>query len=63
MTRGNDHSDMIEIDGAIKAKTALAVLWDDGETQAWLPLSQVEVADDGKSVLMPSWLAEDKGFA
>ena len=63
MTRGNDHDDSIEIYGMIKARTSLAILWDDGDTQAWLPLSQIELPDDEKSVLMSCWLAEDKGFA
>lgn len=61
--RGNDHDSSVEIDGMIKARTALAVLWDDGKNQAWLPLSQIELADDEKSILCPEWLAVDKGFA
>ena len=63
MKRGNDHDSSVEIDGRIKARTPLAILWDDGDTQAWLPLSQIELADDEKSVLLPEWLAVDKGFA
>jgi len=55
------HND-VEIMVTIKAKTSAAVLVFDGDRSIWLPLSQVDVVDDGDKtyVQMPEWLAVDK---
>lgn len=61
-------SDIIDIDGAIEAKTEKAVLFHTGNKAeaAWLPLSQIEVDETGISgivtVTLPEWLALDKGL-
>ena len=42
-------------------RTKLAILFDFGDKQAWIPESQIhELFDD--SVIIPEWLAEDKGL-
>lgn len=61
-------SNVIDIDGAIEAQTAKAVLFHTGnkEEAVWLPLSQIEVDETGiggiVTVTLPEWLAEDKGL-
>lgn len=61
-------SDIIDIDGAIEARTEKAVLFHTGnkEQAAWLPLSQIEVDETGVpgivTVTLPEWLATDKGL-
>lgn len=61
-------SDVIDIDGAIEAKTEKAVLFHTGnkEEAAWLPLSQIEVDETGiagiVTVTLPEWLALEKGL-
>lgn len=53
-------NDMIEIACEIVHETDRAVLVNDGDIEVWLPLSQVEVTD--ASVLLPEWLAEERGL-
>jgi hypothetical protein len=61
-------SDIIDIDGAIEARTEKAVLFHTGDKEqaAWLPLSQIEVDETGVpgivTVTLPEWLALDKGL-
>lgn len=61
-------SDIIDIDGAIEARTGKAVLFHTGNKSeaAWLPLSQIEVDETGVpgivTVTLPEWLATDKGL-
>jgi hypothetical protein len=50
----------------VKRTTEKAILVSDGvHPDAWLPLSQIAVIDDGgvaKSVSLPIWLAKEKGL-
>lgn len=61
-------SNVIDIDGAIEARSAKAVLFHTGnkEEAAWLPLSQIEVEETGiggiVTVTLPEWLAQEKGL-
>lgn len=57
-------SDLIEIAGEIRARSAKAIKLYDGAREAWLPLSQIEIEENGKTVTvtMPEWLARDKGL-
>ncbi len=61
-------SDIIDIDGAIEARTEKAVLFHTGnkEEAAWLPLSQIEIEETGFggifTVSLPEWLALEKGL-
>ena len=61
-------SNIIDIDGAIEARTEKAVLFHTGDkTQAaWLPLSQIEIEETAFggifTVSLPEWLALDKGL-
>jgi hypothetical protein len=61
-------SNVIDIDGAIEARTDKAVLFHTGnkEEAAWLPLSQIEVEETGVggivTVTLPEWLALNKGL-
>lgn len=54
---------LVDLKGTVKARTGLAVLFSDGDKDAWLPLSQIEVEDLGKGlveVTLPEWLAYEK---
>lgn len=66
MTRVRHH-DFVEVTGEVRHRTASAVLFWDGDESVWIPLSQIEdetVLGDGKTVelLIPEWLARDKGL-
>jgi hypothetical protein len=52
-------NELVDIAGEIRAETERALQFFDGERLVWLPLSQIEVNDDG-TVTMPEWLAEEK---
>lgn len=61
------HHEFVEVTGEIRHRTDKAILFWDGDKEVWLPLSQIEdetVLDDGKTVelLIPEWLAKDKGL-
>jgi hypothetical protein len=61
-------SNVIDIDGAIEARTEKAVLFHTGnkEESAWLALSQIEIEETGfggiVTVTLPEWLALEKGL-
>ena len=61
-------SNIIDIDGAIEARTEKAVLFHTGnkEDAAWLALSQIEIEETGiggiVTVTLPEWLALEKGL-
>ena len=61
-------SNIIDIEGAVEARTEKAVLFHTGDKSkaVWLPLSQVEVDDTGiggiETVTLPMWLAQEKGL-
>jgi hypothetical protein len=60
--------ELIEIDGAIEARTDQAVLFHTGDkSQAvWLPRSRIQIDDTGIpeifTVTMPEWMAVDRGL-
>jgi hypothetical protein len=56
----------VSIDGEILATTALAALFTDGDTKAWLKGTQAsfDPPEVGPSeATMPEWMAIEKGFA
>lgn len=59
-------SNIIDIDGAIEARTEKAVLFHTGDKSeaAWLPLSQIEISETRiaglVTVSLPEWLAREK---
>ncbi len=61
-------SDVIDVDGAVEARTDKAVLFHTGnkEEAVWLPLSQIEIEETGFAgiftVTLPEWLALEKGL-
>lgn len=61
-------SDIIDLDGAIEAKTEKAILFHTGDKRqaAWLPLSRIEVEETGiggiVTVTLPEWMALEKGL-
>jgi len=60
-------STIIDIAVIVHHRTERAVLVsDDGdrESAVWLPLSQVEIDDDGSNhiITLPEWLAQEKGL-
>jgi hypothetical protein len=55
--------EFVELTGEIRHETDLAVLFFDGETEVWLPRSQIEIDGRGLvTVTVPEWLAKDKGL-
>lgn len=60
--------ELIEIDGAIEARTEKAVLFHTGDKSKaeWLPRSQIKIEDTGipeiYTVSMPEWMAVQRGF-
>jgi len=58
----------IEISGEITNDTALAILFTDGITEAWIARSLIEIETDfykfGEPivVIVPEWLAKKEGF-
>ncbi len=60
-------SDLIDVEMIVHVTTKAAVLAsDDGEKDnaVWLPLSQIEIEQNGKTatITMPTWLATEKGL-
>ena len=61
--------DPVEIDVEVLRSTEKALKVTDGDTEEWIPKSQIysddELVNDGhsKNITLPFWLAEDKGFA
>ena len=61
-------SDIIDIDGAIEARTEKAILFHTGDKEqaTWLPLSQIEVDETGipgiVTITLPEQLATEKGL-
>ncbi|WP_299085149.1 hypothetical protein [uncultured Paraglaciecola sp.] len=55
---------LVDIECIVKHKTDRAVLIDDGDTEAWLPLAHAEVETRGRHALVtiPEWLAQEKGL-
>ena len=68
MTRKLENEEFCYVEVEIRLKTDHAILVHDGKREAWLPLSQIEDADDvlepGHHVelLIPEWLATEKGL-
>lgn len=68
MTRKLETKGFTYVEGEVIAKTDKAILFNDGKVGVWIPLSQIEDADDdiepGKhlELLLPEWLAKEKGL-
>lgn len=54
--------DQVEVDCEVVGETELAWEIDDGDTEVWLPKSQTEWLDDEGIMMMPEWLALEKGL-
>ena len=57
----------IEITVDIKHETERAYLISDGDNEAWIPKSQLEddpehVSGETYTIIIPEWLAQDKGL-
>lgn len=53
----------VEIEGTIKVDRPQAILFSDGTVEVWLPKSQIEEIEWGENkILIPEWLAKDKGL-
>lgn len=58
----------VYVSGTVIHVSQLAILFDDGKRREWVPLSQIEdpehpVAKNEKiELLIPDWLAKEKGF-
>lgn len=58
-------SDLIELCVTRRRTTERAVLVHDGTREAWLPLSQIEIASNGDgthTLTLPEWLAHKEGL-
>lgn len=57
---------LIEIYAEVKAKTEKAYMISDGDIEAWVPLSHIEnielLANGVWEIVIPEWLAQEKGF-
>lgn len=64
-----DASGRIEVEGYVLMKTGKAILFkrEDDEQGVWLPLSKIGLLESDRGgravVLLPQWLAKEKGFA
>ena len=59
----NEDGDYAEIDADVLRSTDKAILVSDGETAKWLPKSQcLEIDAKAGKIVIPEWLARDKGF-
>ena len=63
----SDDAGKVEITARILRETEKALLIEDGVTHQWLPRSKITVrpcpgAADHVEILMPEWLARDKGY-
>jgi hypothetical protein len=58
--------EFIDLIGTVKVETEMAILVEFAEGEVWLPKSQLEdwpdLGEEG-DVVMPEWLAIDKGLA
>lgn len=65
-----DDVETVEVEGVIKHQTGLALLLDMGEDvgePVWIPFSQIVEQDtdphtDLTTLIIPEWLAEEKGL-
>jgi hypothetical protein len=58
-----EDADLAEVDyDRVVTETAKAVLFDFSGDEVWLPLSQIWLDTDSKTVTMPFWLAREKGL-
>lgn len=58
-------TDTMEIFGEVRRETPSAILFFDGTTEAWIPLSlilQTTKHRDGVEIEIPEWLAKERGF-
>lgn len=69
MTRRLESKEYVEIACQVRYKTDRAVLIHDGAREAWIPFSQIEDPDPADmekeshiTLLIPQWLAKDKGL-
>lgn len=61
-------TNVIDIDGAVEARTEKAILFHEGDKSkaVWLARSQIEIEETGVAgivtVTLPEWLALEKGL-
>jgi hypothetical protein len=62
----SDKDETVWVEGTIVRKTELAILFNDGKVEVWIPKSQVIDEDREESGLLkieiPEWIALDKGL-
>lgn len=60
------HQDLVELTGTVEEETTLAILFDDGDVQEWIPKSKIESQEEDEDGLttieIPEWMAVEKGF-
>lgn len=60
------HAGKVEVTGRIIRATVKAILFDDGVSQQWLPLSKIERGDNDQhgvlTIFLPEWLAKEKKY-
>jgi len=57
--------EFVEICGQVRIQTEKAILFYDGKIEVWVPLSQLEdyeVKDEEVTIMIPEWLALEKGL-
>jgi len=63
----SEYAGMWEVSGKVIRSTTKAILFSDGVSEAWLPLSKIKLgAEDPKTglvaVYLPKWLAKEKKY-
>lgn len=59
--------EVVDVDVKVKAQTTQAVLFSDGDTECWIPRSQIIDGDEYENgeevtITIPEWVAEEKGL-
>lgn len=68
MSHKLESKEFVEVTGTVKYQTDHAILLDDGDREVWLPKSQIEDPEEFENgehydaILVPQWLAKDKGL-
>lgn len=63
----SENAGKVEVTGKVIRSTVRAILFSDGVSEQWLPLSKIRLGDeDPKSgvlpVFLPEWLAKEKKY-
>lgn len=63
----SQYAGLVEVAGKVTRSTLKAVLFSDGISEQWLPLSKIKLGDEDPktgivAIFMPKWLAKEKKY-